>query len=153
MLFAKMNNAAKKELGQALRNADQTKWYRRLKVIDLSGQGQTVPELAKLFDLNQATVRSYIKRYNADGLSGLRPNYGPGRTAKISLDKDQLEELLSRSPSQFDKLNTGARNWNQGLMQQYLQQYHQIELSQGAISGTFKRLGISWNRAKKSDLP
>ena len=152
MLFAKVNNAAKKELGQALRNADQTKWYRRLKVIDLSGQGQTVPELAKLFDLNQATVRRYIKRYNADGLSGLRPNYGPGRTAKISLNKEQLEELLSRSPSQFEQLNTGARNWNQRLMQQYLHQYHQIELSQGAISGTFKRLGISWNRAKKSDL-
>jgi len=153
MLFAKVNNAAKKELKQALRNADQTKWYQRLKVIDLSGQGQTVPELAKLFDLKQATVRSYIKRYNADGLSGLRPNYGPGRPAKISLDKEQLEELLSRSPSQFEQLNTGARNWNQGLMQQYLQRYHQIELSQGAISGTFRRLGISWNRAKKSDLP
>jgi transposase len=153
MLFAKVNNVAKKELERAIKKANQTKWYRRLKVIDLSGQGQTVPELAKLFDLNQATVRSYIKRYNTDGLSGLRPNYGPGRTAKISLDKDQLEELLSRSPSQFEQLNTGARNWNQGLMQQYLQQYHQIELSQGAISGTFKRLGISWNRAKKSDLP
>jgi transposase len=153
MLFAKVNNAAKKELEQAVKQADQTKWYRRLKVIALSGQGQTVPELAKLFDLNQATVRSYIKRYNADRLSGLRPNYGPGRPAKISLDKEQLEELLSRSPSQFEKLNTGARNWNQGLMQQYLSQYHQIELSQGAISGTFRRLGISWNRAKKSDLP
>lgn len=152
MLFAKVDPTARKELEQTIKRAENPKWYRRLKVIDLSAKGHSAQELAKLFDLSQNTVREYITRYNQGGLARLRPNYGQGRRAKISLRKADLEEVLRRSPSQFEKLKTGARNWNQALMQQYLWHYHQIEVSQGAISGTFKRLGLPWNRAKKKSL-
>ena len=123
--------------------------YRRLKVIDLSGKGQEVSEIAAIFDLSDNTVRGYINRYNQGGVEGLKPKYGQGRSKTITLSKDELSELLKRSPSQFEKLDTGARNWNQALMKQYLWQYHQIEVSQSAISALFKRLGIPWNRAKK----
>lgn len=152
MIFAEIDTRGRKELEEGLKTATEAKWYRRLKVIDLSSQGERVPALAQVFDLSQDTVRDYIKRYNRGGLAGLRPTYGPGRSGKISLSKAELEEVLRRSPSQYEKLDTGARNWNQALMQAYLKLYHQITLSQGAISGTFKRLGISWSRAKKSDL-
>ena len=125
------------------------KWYRRLKVIDLSARRQNVSEIAAIFDLSDNTVRDYINRYNQGGLAGLKPKYGQGRNKTITLNKDELSKVLERSPSQFEKLKTGARNWNQNLMQQYLARYHQIEVSQSAISGLFKRLGIPWNRAKK----
>jgi transposase len=121
----------------------------RLKVIDLSAKGQKVSELAAIFDLSENTVRGYINRYNQGGLAGLKADYGQGRNKTITLSKDELVELLRRSPSQFEKLETGARNWNQALLKQYLCHYHQIEVSQSAISGLFKRLGIPWNRAKK----
>jgi transposase len=149
VLYAQINKKGRKELDQALQQAQQAKWYRRLKVIDLSSQGQSVPVLAQLFDLNQQTVRTYINRYNDGGLRQLRPKYGSGRTAKINLTKEELAEVLHRSPSQFTKLKSGARNWNQKLLQQYLQRYHQIKVSQAAISDTLKRLGIHWNQAKK----
>lgn len=149
MLYAKVNQAAREALNQAIKKAENVKWYRRLKVIDLSTKRQQVREIAALFDLSDNTVRDYINRYNQGGLEGLKPNYGQGRDKTITLSKDELSELLERSPSQFEKLETGARNWNQELMKQYLYHYHQIEVSQSAISGLFKRLGIPWNRAKK----
>jgi len=149
MLYAKVNQAAKEVLNQAIKTAQNAKWYRRLKVIDLSAKGQNVSEIAAIFDLSDNTVRDYIDRYNQGELEGLKPNYGQGRNKTITLSKDELSELLKRSPSQFEKLDTGARNWNQALMKQYLQEYHQIDVSQGAISGLFKCLGIPWNRAKK----
>ena len=149
MLFARVDETARDELNQALKTADQTKWYVRVKSIDMSAQGQTISEIAEFFDLNYNTIRGYINRYNKGGLDGLKPKYGKGRRAAITLNKNELREILERSPSQFEKLETGARNWNQALMSRYLWHYHQIEVSQGAISGTFKRLGIAWNRAKK----
>jgi len=152
MLFAKVDETAKVELNKALKTADQTKWYRRVKTIDMSAKGETVSEIAEFFDLNYNTIRGYINQYNKGGLDGLKPKYGKGRQATITLSKSELSEIIARSPSQFEKLQTGARNWNQALMSQYLWHYHQIKVSQGAISGTFKRLGITWNRAKKRSL-
>ncbi len=149
MLYAKVNEAAREALNQAIKTAQKSKWYRRLKVIDLSAKGQKVSEIAAIFDLSDNTIRGYINRYNQGELDGLKPNYGQGRNKTITLSKDELIELLGRSPSQFEKLDTGARNWNQTLMKQYLSEYHQIDVSQSAISRLFKHLGISWNRAKK----
>ena len=139
----------RKSLNQALKTVQNAKWYRRLKVIDLSAKGQTVAEIATIFDLRDNTVRIYINRYDQGGLEGLKPNYGQGRNQTITLSKDELSAILERSPSQFEKLNTGARNWNQALMKQYLWAYYQIDVSQSAISAKFKQLGIPWNRAKK----
>ncbi len=149
MLYAKVNETAKEALSQVMKTVQNAKKYRRLKVIDLSAKGQKVSEIAAIFDLSDNTVRSYINRYNQAGIEGLKPNYGQGRDKTITLSKDELIELLRRSPSQFEKLETGARNWNQGLLKQYLQHYHQIDVSKSAISKRFKQLGIPWNRAKK----
>jgi len=149
MLYAKVNEVAREALNQAIKTAQNTKWYRRLKVIDLSAKGQKVSEIAAIFDLNDNTIRGYINRYNQGELEGLKANYGQGRNQTITWSKDELTELLGRSPSQFEKLETGARNWSQALLKKYLWEYHQINVSQSAISGMFKRLGIAWNRAKK----
>lgn len=149
MLYAKVNQVAREALNQAIKTVQIVKLYRRMKVIDLSAKGQEVSEIAAIFDLSDNTVRGYINRYNQGGLAGLKPNYGQGRNKTITLSKDELTELLGRSPSQFEKLDTGARNWNPAVMKQYLWAYHQIDVSQSAISGLFKRLGIPWNRAKK----
>jgi len=149
MLYAKVSQERSQEIEEALKRAEKAKWYRRLKVIDLSAKGKDVSEIAILFDLSEGTIRAYIHRYNEGGLEGLRAAYGPSRKAEMSLSKEELEELLKRSPSQFEKLETGARNWSQKLLQQYLWHYHQLKLSQAAISGSLKRLGIVWRRAKK----
>ena len=149
MIYAQVDETGRQELEQAIKANPEMKWYRRLKVIDQSGKGQSVSEIASLFDLDAATVRSYIHRYNQGGLAGLKPAYGQGRPAEISLSKAEMEALIKRSPSQFAKLETGARNWTQALLCQYFCHYHQLEISQSGVSDALKRLGIVWRRAKK----
>jgi transposase len=119
-----------------------------LKIIHLSSQGKSVPELATLFDLCHATVRDYITRYNAGGLDGLKRQSSDGAPSKIPFSKADWEELLRQSPSQFDRLQTGARNWTQELVQAYLLAYHQVSVTQQTISATIKRKKVSWNRGK-----
>lgn len=149
MLFAQVSEQGQKELKAALSEAQDVKWYRRLKVIDLSAQGHRVPALAQLFDLGEATIRRYLQEYNAGGLARLQPGKSPGRQASIPLSKAEWEEVLARRPSQFALLQTRARNWSQPLLQRYLACYHHVEVAQGTISSTLKRQGISWKRAKK----
>jgi len=149
MIYVKVNKEGKDEIKQELKTAEKAKWYRRVKVIDLSEKGQKVSKIAEIIELSEATIRGYINRYNEGGLERLKPNLGQGRKASINLSKDELSEVLARSPSQFEELETGARNWKQELMIDYLKKYHQTEVSQSVVSETFKRLGIPWNRAKK----
>jgi transposase len=148
MLYAEIRPQAQDVLLKEIQQSSDRNWYRRLKIIQLSAQRKPVPELARLFDLCQDTVRTYIKRYNAGGLEGLKRRSSDGAPAKIPLTKAEWEELLRRSPSQFDRLQTGARNWTQELVQAYLRQYHQVSVTQQAISACIKRHKVSWNRGK-----
>ena len=47
------------ELQVTLKEAKNAKWYRRLKIIQLSMSGISVPQLSEHFDLCQKTVRNY----------------------------------------------------------------------------------------------
>ena len=146
MVFANVSPDASEQLSNALNQASDAKWYRRLKIIQLSSQQTSVPELATLFDLCTATVRAYIKRYNAHGLTGLHRHASDGAPVKIPLTKTDWEELLHQSPSQFERLHTGARNWTQALVVDYLREYHGISVTQSAVSHCLKRHKMSWNR-------
>lgn len=149
MLVAKVNPEAKEKLLEELNNASDAKWYRRVKIIQLSSQGDiSAPKLAKLFDLCAATVREYITRYNANGLEGLTRQASDGAPLTIPLTKAEWAELLHQSPSQFDRLHTGARNWTQELVVDYLLVYHEVQVTQPAVSLCVKRHGITWNRGK-----
>ncbi|MHA1938889.1 MAG: IS630 family transposase [Candidatus Thorarchaeota archaeon] len=148
MIYAQVNDKGFELLKAELKTTKDAKWYRRVKIIQLSSQGQAVSQLAMTFDLCQVTIRDYIKRYNKGGLESLKRRNSNGRPPKIKLTKAEWEELLHRSPCQFEKLDTAARNWTRKLLAQYCSAYLDVQITEAAISILLKRLGIKWNRGK-----
>jgi transposase len=148
MIYAQVNNERLELLRKELKCTKDVKWYRRLKIIQLSSQGETVRQLSNRFDVCQATVRAYIKRYNSGGLETLKPDKSSGRPPKTQLTKAEWEELLHGSPCQFEKLNTGARNWTQDMLSVYCHEYLGVKISASAICMLLKRMDIRWNRGK-----
>lgn len=148
MLHAQVGPGDRKQMRCELQAATDAKWYRRLKIIDLSGQGHSVPDLARLFDLNEATIRSYIHRFNCTGMAGLRATYGRGRPPKLAWTQAEWQDVLAQSPAHLSLLATKAHNWTQALLQRYLEVYHHIEVSQPTIAKSLRRAGIRWRRAK-----
>ena len=146
MIYAQVNHEGLKLLEGELKSTKDVKWYRRLKIIQLSSQGEKVPQLAKQFDVCGATVRDYIKRYNKGGLDTLKRGNSNGRPPKTQLTKAQWEELLHQSPCQF--LNTGARNWTYKMLSQYCYEYLGVQMGQSGIGMLMKRMDIRWNRGK-----
>ena len=148
MIFAKIKEEEQENFEKEIKETKDAKWYRRLKIIQLSSQGRAVPQLAKDFEISKGTVRNYIHRYNQGGIKGLRANHIPGKPAKIRLSKEQWEEVLHTSPGQFGELNTAAMNWNQDILVEYCCKYLGVDVVQSTISVIFKRIGINWKRAK-----
>jgi ribosomal protein L32 len=81
MIFAFINSPKQQEeLKQAISDAKEVKWYKRLKIIQLSSTGKsvrkphrrqrlTVPQLSVEFDLCPLTIRHYVCAlcsYNTD---------------------------------------------------------------------------------------
>ena len=83
-----------------------------------------------VFDLNEATIRSYIHRFNRDGVAGLRTTYGTGRPPTLAWTQSPLAGCPRPiTPAHLSLLATKAHNWTQALLRQYLKAYHQIEVS------------------------
>ena len=81
-------------------------------------------------------------------MSGLRPGYGEGRPLSVNWTAAAWLDILAQAPNELELLDTAARNWTQRLLQTYLAVYHQIILSQSALSNCLRRAGIRWRRAK-----
>lgn len=137
------------ELQFEIKTADNVKWYRRLKIIQLSMADVIVPQLAEQFDVCKATVRKYIKAYNTGGVDELRPQKSPGRPKKVGhLSRDDWSEILSRTPNQYEKLETDSRQWTLGLLVRYAQEYLQEEVHLDTISKALRRCKYRTGRSK-----
>lgn len=143
-----LSSEEQQPLEAALKAAEKVYWYRRLKVIQLSSQGQSVPELARLFDLSEATIRVYIHVYNHGGLEQLIPQPKPGRPWTLKHLASEWPEILHQSPHQLEKLNTQAHHWTLELLRKYLQVYHGIKTSIRSIKRALKRAGFRTGRSK-----
>ena len=149
MIYAQVNATGREALHAEMKRTTKAKWYRRLKVIDLSSQGYSVPAMAELFDLGEGTIRRYIDGYNEGGISGLQPAYGQGRPLCLTWTQEEWLDLLAQSPGDYSELKSAAQNWTQALLLQYLAAYHQIQVTQTTPSKTLRWVGIRWRRAKR----
>lgn len=150
MIHAKIkDHEEQKRLADALKASKSRNWYRRLKVIQLSAAGYTVPQLIKLFDLSKATIHRYIKRYNQGGLDALAPVKQTGRPPKIAnWTKEQWDEVLEQTPNQYEKLNAQSRQWTLERLRLYLKEYHQIEVSIASVYNSLRKTGRRTGRSK-----
>jgi len=111
----------KKRLKQA--KSQSTLVYLDLKIIEFSHQGKSVPQIGTLLGLHPNTVRTIIKKFQANGFQGLKrkPRGKPEEKLK-AYSKDYWEDILSQPPSLFEKLKTPDQNWTYDLVQQYVEQ-------------------------------
>ena len=71
MIYAKVDVQDRETIRAEMRTTTDAKLYRRLNVIDLSGQGHTVTDLAQMFDPSTGTIRRYIHHFNEAGFGYL----------------------------------------------------------------------------------
>lgn len=108
----------------------------------------TVPDIANWLGFHPNTVRTYIRAFENGSFNGLKPIPQPGRPATLDWEKPQWDDLLAQSPADFDRLQSGAKNWTQGLLCTYLDLYHGLKVSQPVLGRHLKKVGIAWKRIR-----
>ena len=78
----------RQELEIVYRTNSSRLFVKRCHLILLKGKGRTNRDIASILDMNENTVGSWIKRYESEGIEGLKTRSGQGRKPILDPKKD-----------------------------------------------------------------
>jgi transposase len=113
---------------------------RRLRVVLLAKQGFTAPEVATCTGFSRRVVQTWVARYNAEGLEGLKTRSGRGRKSPLTPDQEaRLKERLDAGPLPEDGVCTLRGRDVQRILEREFGQLRCLS----AVYGMLHRLGFS----------
>ncbi len=120
----------------------------RAQMVLLSARGQSVPEIARIFEVKRATVRFWLRRFDKYSCAGLYDAERSGRPPKMTqAAQENLIGLLQDDPQQSGYL---ATFWTVAMLTLALLKRVGIRLSESSVRVTMQRLGLRWGRPRLS---
>ena len=79
----------------------------RLRCVALAMEGRTAPEIAVCVGLSRRTVQAWVRRYNEEGIEGLRDRPLPGQPTKLKrTDEARFKARIDAGPTETDGVCT-----------------------------------------------
>jgi transposase len=147
-LFVRSLTPEERSQVETLARSSDTVTYRRARTVLLSAQGTRVPEIMAALGLSDRTVRNTLHRFHQDGVPSLPRRTPPGKPRRCNpAARQALLELLHRPPTDFG-IERGL--WTAAdLAAVAVEQGIVPALSQDTVRREIRRLGKSWQRAKR----
>jgi transposase len=125
----------------------------RAQMVLLSAQRRTVPEIAAIFGVSHATVRAWLRRFEAAGPSGLLDEPRSGRPRKLTPPIEAaLVRLVTQDPQQV-QADFLATVWTVAMLGLALAATLGVALSATTIRTALGRLRLSWHRPRLAMPP
>jgi transposase len=119
--------------------AREVEWAR---MILLASNGKRVDAIAEELELSAATVRTWLKRFNRDGLDGLNDLTRSGRPA--TYNSEQVAEVIAAALSDPQKLGQPFACWTLDRLETYLNEEKKIEIKRSRIDELLIAEGLRW---------
>lgn len=114
----------------------------RLEMVRLSAAGFSVPWIARHFQVQEATVRHWIKQFLAQGdFAALSDQPHRGQTSQLT------PTLLAALRAE---LAATERTWTAPQLAHWLTEQHGVELSADHLGFLLRRAGLSYKRTERS---
>ena len=118
---------------------------RRARIVMHALEGLKAPEISARMDLCGATVRHWLKRFNARGLPGLEEDVRSGRPPTYSAD--QRSAVINAALTRPADLSLPFACWTLDRLVAYLSQQG-IAMRRSRISEIFIQEGLKWRHEK-----
>jgi transposase len=118
----------------------------RIRMVLLSSQGYSIAQIATIFECNEATVRHWLARYQAEKESGLQDRPRSGRPRKASPVAQQLiRHTIAQPPTE-----SGHRfgYWTTRTLAAHLAQTAGVRLSAATLRRVLHALHYRWRRPR-----
>jgi transposase len=127
-------------LQDEIRRSEEARYDHRLHGVLLVAQGMSAPQVAQLLGDGRRTVEYWVKRFNAEGLSGLVEGERAGRPSRLSeFQIEQIGEVLRDSPRAH---GMRANLWDGKTLAEWLLRNWAVELSVRQCQRLFRQLGF-----------
>jgi transposase len=114
----------------------------RARLIRLAYQGQRVPAIAQQLQLTAITVRTWLKRFNAAGLSALTDKPRSGRPATYT--PQQVAEVIATSLTPPEQLGLPFASWTLDRLEAYLNEHKAIAIKRNRSDDPLIAEGLRW---------
>ena len=116
----------------------------RARMVRLAAGGRTVPLIARELGVGADTVRTWLKRFNAEGLDGLRDRPRSGRPATYT--PEQVSEVVAASLIRPDALGLPFASWTLDRLRAYLHEAKGIPMKRTRIDEILLAEGLRWRK-------
>ena len=96
-------------------------------------------EVAKAHDVSRETLRLWVKRYNQDGIEGLKDKPRSGRKPCLTeAQKDAFCKIVETGPTAED----GIVRWRCVDLKKWLKETHNVEINERTVGKLLHRYGF-----------
>ncbi len=114
----------------------------RARIVRLAHQGRRVPAIAREAGASGATVRLWLKRFNAAGLDGLVDAARVGRPPTYS--PEEVGEVVAASLTDPQALGLPFASWTLDRLAAYLHEERGIPIKRSRIGELLQAEGLRW---------
>jgi transposase len=116
----------------------------RAQIIWLAHQGARVPAIARTLGVCAATVRTWLRRFNARGVDGLADAPRAGRPA--TYPPEAVGELVAASLTDPQELGLPFGSWTLDRLAAYLEEEKGIAIKRSRIAEILQAEGLRWRQ-------
>jgi transposase len=117
----------------------------RAHMVLLSTRGYTVPQIARIFEVGEDTVRTWLHRYQERGAEGLEDRPRPGRPPRDRLAR-QIVDAQASNPPCHSGLVQGC--WTAALLSAFLAARFRLSLSVSSVRRYLHAADWRWARPR-----
>ncbi len=144
MIFVELTDDQRKELHRVSRQA-VGRVALRAQMVLLSGRSFSVPQIAEIHDCGEEVVRTWLHRYQNQGIAGLEDDPRPGGPPKGSAAHHIVDTQASQSPECSGHVQTC---WTVRLLTAFLASRFHLCLSPSTVRRHLKVMGWRWARPR-----
>jgi transposase len=145
MYVRPLNDQERQELKRLARR-EVGRVSERIRMILLSSKGYSVPQIADVFECDEASVRAWIERFEAEGVKGLHDRPRSGRPRKADVVAQQcIRQTMQTQPSTFGYI---FGFWTVVTLCGYLIASIGLQVSRATVRRALLHLGYRWRRPR-----
>src|ERR687883_1531131 len=114
---------------------------RRMLALALVPEGSSRAEAARAAGMDRQTLRDWVRRYNAEGLAGLRDRHRPGPRPRLTPEQEaELAAAVERGP---DPDRDGVVRWRRADLKALIETRFAVRLHKRSVGKVPRRLGFA----------
>jgi transposase len=127
-------------LQEEIQRSKSARYDHRLHAVLFVAHGYTCSEVAHLLGDGVRTVQMWVRKFENEGLSGLREKSRPGRPPK--LDEEQLSEIGKALRSPPEEYGISGHLWDGKTLSAFILKEYNVHLGVRQCQRLFRQLGF-----------